>query len=243
MKTLAIIQARMGSERLPGKVLLPLGSSIILDYVVSRCQKINHIHEVIVATSKQQQDDAIENWCLQNHVPIFRGSEEDVLSRYYECALPYKPDYVIRVTGDCPFMDYDMANQMVELMQKCPSDMLSIQGESELTRGLVVEVVSFKALEYMHMNGKEVRHREHVTYYAKEFPSEFQLTPFYPSAYASNSDLRMTLDTPEDYELCQAIVRHLGEDKKLPAVEMVTFLKEHPELASINSYIQQKPVQ
>ncbi|WP_314000973.1 glycosyltransferase family protein [uncultured Paenibacillus sp.] len=242
MKSIVIIQARMGSERLPGKVLLPLGSSVILDYVVSRCRAIPEIAEVIVATSILEPDEAIADWCKENGVPCFRGSEDDVLSRYYECAKPYRPDYVLRVTADCPFVDYEMAAQMIRLMEEYPSDMVQIMNEDGLTRGLVVEMVSFGTLEYMYRHSKEPRHREHVTYYAKEYPQQFKLPPYMPPAYMHHPQLRITVDTTADYDLCRALVAQAGNDKLILSRDIVGLLLKHPEIAALNAHISQKPV-
>ncbi|AMV12269.1 acylneuraminate cytidylyltransferase [Geobacillus thermoleovorans] len=240
MKTLIIIQARMGSSRLPGKVLMPLGDTVVLDYVVSRCQQVKEMDDVIVATSTLPQDDAIESWCKQHHVPCFRGSEDDVLARYYECAKPYQPDYVIRVTADCPFVDYELADQIVGAMKAEPSDIVIVEGE--LPRGLVVEMVSFSALEYIYHHGKEPRHREHVTYYAYEFPSEFRRTYVQAPKAICQPQLRITLDTEEDYQLCAAIANHFRGDRFVRSSEVVQFLLAHPDVAKLNAHVQQKPV-
>ncbi|BBW97620.1 cytidylyltransferase domain-containing protein [Geobacillus icigianus] len=240
MKTLIIIQARMGSSRLPGKVLMPLGETVVLDYVVSRCQQVKQVDEVIVATSVLPQDDAIKSWCKQHHVPCFRGSEDDVLARYYECAKPYQPDYVIRVTADCPFVDYELADQVIEAMKAEPSDIVIVEGD--LPRGLVVEMVSFSALEYIYHHGKESRHREHVTYYAYEFPDEFKRTYIQAPKTIQQPQLRITLDTEEDYQLCAAVANHFKKNKLISSQKVVQFLLEHPDIAKLNAHIQQKPV-
>lgn len=230
----------MGSSRLPGKVLMPLGEAVVLDYVVSRCQQVKQVHEVIVATSVLPQDDAIESWCKQHRVPCFRGSEDDVLARYYECAKPYQPDYVIRVTADCPFVDYELADQVIEAMKAEPSDIVIVEGD--LPRGLVVEMVSFSALEYIYHHGKEPRHREHVTYYAYEFPDEFKRTLVQAPKAIQQPQLRITLDTEEDYQLCVAVANHFKENKLISSQKVVQFLLEHPDIAKLNAHVQQKPV-
>jgi len=240
LKTLIIIQARMGSSRLPGKVLMPLGDSVVLDYVVSRCKEVQHIDSVIVATSVLPQDDAIEIWCKENQVSCFRGSEDDVLARYYECAKPHQPDYVIRVTADCPFVDYELADQIIKAMKAEPSDIVIVEGD--LPRGLVVEMVSFSALEYIYHHGKEPRHREHVTYYAYEFPDEFKRTYVQAPKVIQQPQLRITLDTEEDYQLCAAIANYFKGNKLISSQKVVQFLLEHPHIAKINAHIQQKPV-
>lgn len=230
----------MGSSRLPGKVLMPLGETVVLDYVVSRCQQVKQVDEVIVATSVLPQDDVIEAWCKQHQVPCFRGPEDDVLARYYECAKPYQPDYVIRVTADCPFVDYELAYKIIEAMMAEPSDIVIVEGD--LPRGLVVEMVSFSSLEYIYHHGKEPRHREHVTYYAYEFPDEFKRTYIQASKAIQQPQLRITLDTKEDYQLCAAVANHFKEDKLVSSQKVVQFLIEHPDIANLNAHIQQKPV-
>lgn len=241
MKTIVIIQARMGSTRLPGKVLLPLGSTVVLDYVVSRCRQIDKVDEVIVATSTLEQDDKIVQWCEANGVTVFRGSEDDVLARYYECAKPYLPDYVIRVTGDCPFVDVELANKVIAKMVQQPSDIVLFSGI--LPNGLVVEMVSFTALEYIYIHGHEPRHREHVTYYAYEYLPDFTSVMLEIPEGLRHPELRLTLDTSEDYELCMAISNHFGGDKLVSAARVVDYLVKHPEIASLNAHIQQKAVQ
>jgi spore coat polysaccharide biosynthesis protein SpsF len=240
MKTVIIIQARMGSSRLPGKVLMPLGDSVVLDYVVSRCKQVQPVADVIVATSVLPQDDAIEAWCKEHGVSCFRGSEDDVLARYYECAKPYQPDYVIRVTADCPFVDYELANQIVERMNMDPADIVIVDGD--LPRGLVVEMISFSALKYIYHHGKESRHREHVTYYAYEFPNEFQRTHVQAPKAIQQPQLRITLDTEEDYQLCTVVADHFRGDKLVASGKIVQFLLDRPDLAKLNAHIQQKPV-
>ncbi|MBU5441009.1 NTP transferase domain-containing protein [Paenibacillus sp. MSJ-34] len=240
MKIIAIIQARMGSTRLPGKVLLPLGSSVVLDYVVSRCQTIKSVVEVIVATSSSEQDDEIYEWCLERNVPCYRGSEEDVLSRYYECARSFSTNYVMRVTADCPFVDIDLANATVEAMLRNSSDIVVLKGE--LPRGLAVELVSFAALEKMYVDGQEPRHREHVTYYAYEFPQYFSSTELQVPTNKQYPRLRITLDTEEDYQLCQKIANQFPDNLLVPSQQVIEFLLQHPAIAAINAHIEQKPV-
>lgn len=240
MKTIVIIQARMGSSRLPGKILKRLGGADVLTYVVERSRKISGVSDVIVATSVLPQDDQVEDWCKRKGVPVFRGSEEDVLARYAEAAKEHSPDYVIRVTADCPFVDYQLASEMVEKMSKSQTDFMKIDGH--LPRGLAVELLSYQALNYIDEHGKEPRHREHVTYYGYEFQDEFTWTSIKASEEIQQPELRITLDTEEDYELIQRVANHFIDDLFVPSREVVAFLKAHPEIAKINSHIEQKPV-
>lgn len=237
---IVIIQARMGSSRLPGKVLMPLYNKPVLQYVVERSQKILGVDEVIVATSTLIGDDPIEVWCRENGITCFRGSEEDVLSRYYECASQFQPQYVIRVTADCPYVDYDMGSGIVQQMMNHPSDIVKVEGD--LPRGLVIEMLSYRALSYIYEHGHEHRHREHVTYYAYEYPEQFTATIYKAKEEICKPEFRITLDTPEDYQLCQAVSEHYLGDVEVSSAQVVQYLRVNPKIARLNSHIEQKPV-
>ncbi|CAM5414881.1 cytidylyltransferase domain-containing protein [Niallia circulans] len=240
MKTIVIIQARMGSSRLPGKILKPLGEVNVLTYVVERCKRIRGIDQVIIATSTLAQDNIVEEWCLKQNVLCYRGSETDVLDRYVKAAQPYQPDMVMRVTADCPFVDYNLGSKMIEKMTKDRKDFIRINGN--LPRGLAVELCSYSSLLYIHQHGREERHREHVTYYAYENPSEFTWTEIEALKTIQEPSLRITLDTNEDYELCCKIADYFYNDTLISATDVVKYLEEHPDIAKINSHIKQKPV-
>lgn len=239
MKTIVIIQARMGSSRLPGKILMPLGSTDNLTYVIERCKKIDGVSKVLVATSSLSQDDAVEKWCEEHQLSCYRGSEEDVLDRFIQAAKPYDPDYVIRVTADCPFVDYEMASDMVALMKKEQVDIIDLEGQ--LPRGLAVEVISYKALQYIDEKGHENRHREHVTYYAYEFKEQFTRVSYVADEMRNEPPLRITLDTVADYELLSKVASHF-DDVFVSSIDVIQYLIEHPEVAKINAHIEQKPV-
>ncbi|WP_341279851.1 glycosyltransferase family protein [Paenibacillus sp. FSL H8-0537] len=240
MKTIVIIQARMGSSRLPGKILLPLGDSCVLHYVVKRSRSIASVQEVVVATSILPGDDAIASWCAENGVACFRGAEQDVLSRYYECAAPYAPDYIIRVTSDCPFVDYALASRIVQAMEEQPADIALLEGA--LPRGLAVEMISYRALTKIQHAPTEERHREHVTYYAYEYAEQFSNIAVQVPEKLRHPELRITLDTAEDYALCRALAEAFHGDMAVPAAEVVDYLLAHPEVARLNAHIEQKPV-
>jgi Spore coat polysaccharide biosynthesis protein F, CMP-KDO synthetase homolog len=239
MKTIIVIQARVGSSRLRGKILKPLAGLDVLTYDVLRCRQIKGIAKIIVATSIEKQDDAVEQWCSNHDVTCFRGSELDVLDRYVQASKPYAPDYVTRVTADCPFVDFELGSEMVRFMEEKCVDILDL--EPGIPRGLPVEIISFSSLLYIHEHGHENRHREHVTYYAYEHKDEFKRATFPLPANRKFPDLRITLDTKEDYELIKAIAEHFC-DPLVSSVDVIQFLQKHPEIAQINAMIQQKPV-
>ena len=239
LKIIAIIQARMGSTRLPEKILKPLGHLDVLTYVTCRCKQIVGVDQVIVATSTLPQDDVIEEWCDEHNVTCFRGSEDDVLSRYVECAKQYEPDYVMRVTSDCPFVDYEMASEIVTLLGNNPKDIVLLEGK--LPRGLAVELISYASLLKIDEAGHESRHREHVTYYAYEFADQFKGITYKVPDNRQAPEFRITLDTDDDYALIQAVAEHFN-DPLISSVEVINFLRSNPQLAKLNAHIEQKPV-
>lgn len=239
MNILVIIQARIGSTRLPGKVLKQLGQSDVLSYVVERCRKIEGIQEVVVATSDLPQDDAIAKWCQDKHVAYYRGSEQNVLSRFIEAAKPYQPDYIMRVTSDCPFVDYEMATDMVKQLNEHPAEIVDIT--KALPRGLAVELISYAALQRIVNCELAERHREHVTYYAYEYKEQFTRLSYEPPHSIQHEALRITLDTEEDYALCNTIANHFN-DLLVSSADVVNYLLSHPEVAELNAHIEQKPV-
>lgn len=239
VKVIVVIQARMGSLRLPGKILKPLGNCENLKYVVERCAKIYGVSQVIIATSSLPQDDIVEKWCMNNDVVYYRGSEDDVLDRYIQVANLYQPDYIMRVTADCPFVDYEMASEMVKLMHKEQVDIVDIVGD--LPRGLATELISYRALQYINEHGHEAHHREHVTYYAYEFKDEFTRAEYTSSSSLQHPQLRITLDTEADYALISAVAQHFN-DIFVSSSEVVQYLLDHPEVAQLNAHIEQKLV-
>jgi len=239
-KTVLIIQARMGSSRLPGKVLMPLGDRCVLDYVVSRCRLVKGVSEVVVATSVRESDQAIVDWCASRGVACFRGPEEDVLARYLQCAVHYEADYVIRVTSDCPFIDYELGNVMMAEMAKSPADLTNLTGG--ITIGLPMELISVRALQYIDRHGKEPRHREHVTYYAYEYPEQFQAVKIPVPKELHAPQLRITLDTIEDYEMLKRVASHFAGNPTIPSRDVIRYLLAHEDVAAINAHVRQKPV-
>lgn len=236
---LLIIQARMGSTRLPGKVLKEIDGIVALDRCVQRCRAMKYVDEVVVATTTLGRDDQLVDWCTQHGILTFRGSEDDVLERYVLCAREHEAEMVIRVTSDCPFVDHELGDQTI---QKAVLDCLDYIFFPPLPVGLVVEPVPMKTLEWIHANGHEPRHREHVTYYMKEFPGKFRTAVFDLPEIYRNPQLRMTLDTPEDYAMLSAAAAAFPEDALVPTPTVIQWLLDHPEVAALNGSIRQKEV-
>lgn len=195
-KTVGIVlQARMGSTRLPGKVLMPLGSTTLLGWIVQRL--CNLPWRLVIATSNQIQDDAVAHQCEQMSVNCFRGSEQDVLDRYYQCALAYGFAHVIRLTGDNPFPDTDELQRLVALHLSSDADYTHSFGE--LPVGMGAEIFKFETLENSWREGHAAHHREHVNEFVIEQPSRFRIVKLAAPASKQAPDLRMTIDSREDY--------------------------------------------
>ena len=172
MKIGAIIQARMGSTRLPGKVMMTLKNKTVLEHVIERVRQSNWIDEIIIATTTDKKDNDIEKEALKCGVKVFRGSEDDVLSRYYYAAKEYGLDIIVRITSDCPLIDSKVLDEVIQFYVDKNYDVVSNAGadlsKRTYPRGLDTEVFSFKVLENAFTNAKEPYQREHVTPYIYE---------------------------------------------------------------------------
>lgn len=234
MKTVAIIQARMGSSRLPGKVMKTLGDKTVLAHVIDRVKQ--GCENVVIATTDNPQDDPIIAEAKKNGAGVFRGSEDDVLSRYYLAAKEANADLIIRVTSDCPLYDGKLLKSMLKYYKG--EDYLSNTIERRFPRGLDTEIFTFAALEKTFNEAKEQYQREHVTPYIYQNPDKFKIR--YYKQQPNNSEMRWTLDTEEDWQMILAVYNSLYKGKIFSTVEVVNFLEKHPEIAKINAHIEQK---
>lgn len=239
MKVVAIIQARMGSTRLPGKVLMPLGNTVLLDYVYKRACSILNVDSVVIATSVSATDDPIEVWCAENQYSCFRGDEHDLLKRFLECAQAHNADYVVRITGDCPFFDPQMAEMLIQESVKRKAQYGRIF-PSNIPIGLKVSIIEAETLAAISRIAEHPFYREHITLYLDEHLDQFDTWSVTPPQYYLNKNYRLTIDTEKDLELCNTIVREFGTNELVPSFDIVKLLDEKPHLAAINSSVEQK---
>jgi spore coat polysaccharide biosynthesis protein SpsF len=242
MKTVAIIQARMSSSRLPGKVLKEAGGRPLIDRMVERVRKAKQIDETIVATTVDPSDDTIAEFCITAGIEFFRGNLMDVLDRYYQAALIHQAEIVVRLTGDCPFIDPVLIDETLELMIREKADFACNRLPPPMTRtfpiGLDVEAVTFTALKKAWQEAREKHEREHVMPYFYEEPGRFKVVKLdNPVDYGS---LRWTVDTPEDLEFVRAVYSALGIRNDFSWMEILRIVQEHPELAQINANVHHK---
>ncbi len=241
MNTVGIIQARMSSTRLPGKVLMDLGGETVLARVVSRLQRATLIDKIVVATSDSRIDDAIARECHQLEVSAFRGSESDVLDRYYQAARVFAADTVVRITSDCPVIDPQLVDETVRAFQQQHGDYASNALSRSYPRGLDTEVFTIGALERAWHNAHQPYEREHVTSYLYEHPELFRLVSL--RGQSDYSQYRWTLDTAEDLELLRAIYARFSSQDYFAWVEVIQLMEREPDLAELNSGVVQKTLQ
>lgn len=243
MKTVAIVQARTGSTRLPNKVLKKLMDKTVLGHDIERLKQSKKIDEIVIATTLSSNDDPIVKEALKYGVRYFRGSEDDVLSRYYWAAKENASDLVVRVTSDCPLIDPIIADQVIDYYLNNDFDIVTNAGNvlSERTypRGLDVEVFSFAKLEEAFNNASKQYEREHVTPYIYETSQKV----YYYKNNIDYSKYRWTLDTDEDYALILEVYKALyNGEHNFYFKEILQLFIEQPQLALINAHIEQKKV-
>lgn len=199
----------MGSTRLPGKVLKPIAGKVLLDHVLGRLSLLEFPVKVVIATSDQSQDDVIARHCTSRGVAVFRGSETDVLDRYYQCARANRFEHVVRLTADNPFTDIEELQRLIEQHLSQHNDYTHSFGSMPL--GVGAEIFTFAALERSAREGNAPNHREHVNEYIQEHPDVFRIGVLEVNAAKRRSDLRLTVDTEEDYLYACAIAGHAPE--------------------------------
>ena len=238
-KIITIIQARMSSTRLPGKILLPLGEITVLGLGVSRIKKSQRLDAVIVATTDLTSDDVTANYCLDNGIHYFRGNCDNVLERYYMAAKQYGAkvgDLIVRMTSDCPFIDYRILDAMLENFQ---GDYFSNTLTRSFPRGFDLEIFTFAALEKAYLSAENPSEKEHVTPYIYNHPEMFSLHGF--GCDEDNSDLRVTLDTPEDWQVIEQTYLSLSKtNPDFTYQDVIKFLRQNPQVAKLNALVEQK---
>lgn len=234
-KVILIIQARTGSSRLPNKVLMELCGKPMLQHVIERVGKCRRIDKVVVATTLLDGDDPIEKLCKELHVDCYRGSENDVLDRYYQAARLYCPKHVVRITADCPLIDSRIIDSIIDIHIKGEYDYTSNTLVETYPDGLDTEVFRYEALEKAWKMAKLASEREHVTPYIK-FKDSFKR--FSVERTPSLAQKRWTVDTNRDFEFIEQIYNNLYyQDSNFGMDNILEFLRKNIELEQINANI------
>lgn len=239
-KVVATIQARMTSTRLPGKVLMDLCGKPVLAHMIERHRRGKFVDEVVVATTINKTDDPIIELCQKMNCKYHRGSENDVLSRVTDTAEKFKAEVVIQGMADSPLVDWRIADHLVELLIDNNADYASNELEESFPVGLDSRAFLFSALKKSEKEAKEEIYREHAGYYIYKHPKIFKQINWKAEGKMFWPDLRLTLDTKEDYQLISAVYDALyPKNNDFSGEDVVDFLRKRPDLVSINKEIKQ----
>jgi len=196
----------MGSNRLPGKVLMPIAGKVLLDHVLGRLSLLHYPVKTVVATSDKSADDVIAAHCRLTGIDVFRGNEFDVLDRYHQCALKYSFEHIVRLSADNPFTDMEELERLIELHLAQGNDYSHSFGLMPL--GVGAEIMSFGALERSGQQGHAPNHREHVNEYIEENPDLFRIGVLDVPDGKRFPEVRLTVDTEEDYYRACYVAEH-----------------------------------
>jgi spore coat polysaccharide biosynthesis protein SpsF len=239
MRTVAIVQARLGSSRLPGKVLTDLAGDTMLARVVGRLRAARTIDDIVIATTMKPSDDPVVREAQRLGVGVYRGSEQNVLERYVGAARHFTAGAVVRVTSDCPLLDPETIDKVVSALRASGIDYASNTHVRTYPRGLDVEAFYLETLEKIWRLATSPAAFEHVTAYLMEKPGDFTIR--HVTAETDDADLRWTVDTDADLGLVRALYRELDLGRTIvPYANVVAVVRARPELAAINAHITQK---
>lgn len=239
-----IIQARMGSTRLPGKVIKKINGNItILDLLLKRLKLSKKIDKIIIATTKNSSDTIIANIAKDHGVEIFRGSENNVLKRYYMAAKKFKINTIIRITSDCPFIDPYLLDKMLIIFEEYMYDYMRNNYHSNLPRGMDIEILTWDTLKYTYLNATNKASKEHVTYFIYNNPELFKIYNYDLENLDFIEGLRITVDDDDDLIMMRELFKKIRELKKeddFSIFDIIDIVKLNPKLLNINKHVKQK---
>ena len=238
-KIVAIIQVRMTSTRLPGKVLMDIEGKPMIWHVINRLKFSKELDDVILAISNKRESDILEKFAKNNSIKYFRESEEDVLLRYYKTAKKFKVDVIVRITSDCPLIDPKIIDMVIQKYLNSGTDYASNTLERTFPKGLDVEVLNFNTLEESYQKAKEYYEREHVTPYIYKNPKKFRLINV--KNKNNLSYMRWVVDEKKDLEFIREIYKKIYLKKKIFYMkDIAAILGKYPKLMKINEKVKQK---
>jgi spore coat polysaccharide biosynthesis protein SpsF len=236
MKVLGIIQARMGSTRLPGKVMYKLNEKTILETIVLMLKNSKFLDKIIVATTNLKEDDTIIDLCKKIGIESFRGSSKNVLERYYECAKKFDGDIIVRITGDSPLIDYMLTDKAIKSCIDNNYDYVS--NVLHLTYPLgynSCEVFPFRILKKLYFSNNDSMSKEHVTYHIRKYPESYNIGELSAPELLQRSNWRLTIDYAEDYSLMEKLFSLFFKDNYVINYEyLVKFLETNSDILETN---------
>lgn len=242
MKIVATIEARMTSSRLPGKVLLPVDGKPMLGYLLARLRRVPSLHEIVVATTVNETDQVIADYAKEQKVRVFRGSEEDVMSRVIGAAESAGADVVVEITGDCPLIDPAVVEKTIQAFLGSAFDYAYNGIVRSYPLGMESQVFRLSTLKRSFAMTEHPLDREHVTRHIRLHPELFSQLNVTSDPEEHWPDLGLTLDEPKDYELIQRIIAHFGDgNPNFTCADVVRLLRDiHPEWVAVNRDVVRK---
>ena len=237
------IEARMNSSRLPGKVMKKVNGKSMLEYMVSRVKKVPNINKIVIATSINSEDDAIVQEANNLGVAIYRGSENDVMSRVLCAAEENKFDEFVALTGDCPLIDPKIISEVIYEFIHNNFDYISNAIVRSYPDGMDVQVLNFRSLKLSSEMTQEQLHREHVTLHIYKNPDIFRVKNITANLELFWPELGLTLDQIEDFELIKNIIENFAPRIDFSCLEIIDYLKINLNLVKINSSVKRKEAQ
>lgn len=241
MKIVATIEARMTSSRLPGKVLLPASGIPMLQHLVNRLRAVPSLDGIVLATTTNETDDALEAFAGQMGISCFRGSEEDVMSRVIGAAASVNADLVVEITGDCPIIDPQIIEQTIRMYHANPADYVSNAHIRSYPDGMDTQVFLLETLKRSASMTEDQLDHEHVTLHIRNHPEIFRHVHLVAPPELHWPELGLTLDEPADYELLKRIIEHFENTNPLfSCLDVIRLLREKPEWVAINQEVLRK---
>ena len=241
MKIVATIEARMTSSRLPGKPMLEVCGKPILGHLVDRLNAVPSLNAVVLATTRNQTDDVMVSYAKQIGIEVFRGDEDDVMGRVVEAGRSVDADLIVEITGDCPIIDPEIIEQAIRIYQHNTYEYVGNQHVRSYPDGMDVQVFALDILAKSESMTSEPLDREHVTLHIRNNPEIFSHLNLVAPPEIHWPELGLTLDEQSDFELLKLIIEHFYATKPLfSCLDVVRFLREHPELQEINSGVTRK---
>lgn len=242
-RTVATIEARMTSSRLPGKVLAEAVGKPMLELMIERLRHVPELDEIVIATTSNASDDPVEALAKRLGVGVWRGSEDDVLARVLDAAQAHKADVIVELTGDCPLIDSAIVSRTINEYRRAGVDYASNGLEQTYPVGMDTQVFATKILAEAAARTSNPADREHVSLYIYRHPETYSLLNVAAPKHEARPDLRLTLDTPEDLALIRAVFEALySKQRNFALTDIIAFLDANPEIAALNAKVMQRHV-
>lgn len=231
-RLVAIIEARMASERLPGKILLSINGTPAIMHLVNRLKVCKGIDEIVIATTTSSKDDTLCEFLSKKDIKFYRGSELDVLSRIYDVATDFDATHILKFGADCPFVDVELVKKFIRLYSDLDVDFFSNTILRSYPDGMDVGIMKYEALKRAHLNAKNQNEREHTSLYVRLHPEEFSSVNISANPEHYMPELPLTLDTIFDYEFLNDIATNLNMNNLFSLSQILKYIQKNPSLVA-----------